>query len=955
MPTATGHARRTPSAVLHGPRRERPGTPARPRRRRTDDVLRGREAECAAVCRLLDDARGHRSAALVVRGDPGVGKSALLGYAVSQAADMTVLHATGVEAELELAYAGVHQLVHPVVDRVHELPDRQAVALRTALGLDSGQHDPFVVSVALLSLAAVVAEDGPLLLVVDDLQWLDRASASALAFVARRLHAESVALLFATRAGGDDRAISHGDGLPQLQLGGLPPEAAATMLDSRLPAGAPPHVRQRLLALADGNPLALQELPRALSSAQLSGHAMVPDPVPVSSTIEDAFLHRVDGLSPGTRTLLLIAAAERLGDVDLVLRAGRALGCGIAALTEAEATGLLTVANNRLRFRHPLVRSAVYRSASRAQQRVAHAALADGLEAAADCDRRAWHRAAATVGRDQQVADDLERSADRAMRRSGYATAATILELAADLTPRPSDVVRRLVAAATAAWAAGQVERVSTLLDRAAPLTDDATTAADIELLRAQQERAVGTTGRAFDILIAAADRVAGTDRRRALTMATAAGTAAWGRNDGSQLAQATDRVLALSGDSAAGGTATAQALLAFAGVFRGDLAAATRSTERAIAAAERLGGAHELSMAGAAALFIGDDATSLRLLGRATAHARSQGAVAILVNMLAAHAVAEAWTSRIPSARAHATEGLTLARQTGHSTYSSLYEAVLAWIFAVSGDHDECERLAVQAARSGLEQEFAPAMAIAGWARGLDALGAGRPHEAHGHLGELVRREVRTSHPMVTIAATGDIVEAAVMAGDPDTARTAITVLEHFAAGTSQPWARAVAARCRALTCSTGAVEEHFVTALDHHARGSRPFEHGRTLLAYGGWLRRRRRRIDARLHLRASLQIFERLGAADWEDRAHRELRASGETVRRASPVGLGTLTPQEVQVVQFVRTGATNKQIAAQLYLSPRTIDYHLRKVFVKLGLSARAELIALAADDLERDRT
>jgi DNA-binding CsgD family transcriptional regulator len=953
MPTATGDARRAPAAVLHGPRRGRHSPPTGPRRR-TDGILHGREAECAAVRRLLDDARGHRSAALVVHGDPGVGKSALLDYAVSHAADMTVLHATGVEAELDLAYAGVHQLVHAVVDRVHELPDPQARALHTALGLDSGQHDPFMVSVALLSLAAVVAEDGPLLVVVDDLHWLDRASTSALAFAARRLHAESVALLFATRAEGDGRSIGHGDGLPQLRLGGLPPEAAATMLDSRLPAGAPPHVRERLLALADGNPLALQELPRTLSSAQLSGHAMVPDPVPVSSTIEDAFLHRVDELSPGTRTLL-IAAAERLGDVALVLRAGRVLGCGSAALTEAEAAGLLTVVDNRLRFRHPLVRSAVYRSASRAQRQVAHAALADGLDAEADCDRRAWHRAAATVGHDEEVADELERSADRAMQRSGYATAATILELAADLTPRPSDVVRRLVAAASAAWTAGQVERVRRLLDRAAPLTDDTTTTADIELLRAQVERAVGTTGRAYDTLIVAADRVAGTDRRRALTIATAAGTAAWGRNDGPQLAEAADRVVALSRDDAAAGAANAQALLAFAAVFRGELAAATRATTRAVQSAERQGGAHELSMAGAAALSVGDDTTSLKVLGRAAARARSEGAVAILVNMLAAHAVAEAWTSHIRSARAHATEGLTLARQTGNSTYRSLYEAVLAWISAVSGDHDECERLAVQAARRGLEQEFAPATAIAGWARGLDALGAGRPDEAHGHLGELVRREVRTSHPMVAIAATGDIVEAAVTAGDPDTARTATAAIEHFAAGTGQPWTCALAARCRALTSTSGAVEDHFVTALRHHGRGSRPFEHGRTLLAYGSWLRRQRRRIDARRHLRAALQIFERLGAADWEGRAHRELRASGETVRRASPVPLGLLTPQEVQVVQFVRTGATNKQIAAQLYLSPRTIDYHLRKVFVKLGFSSRAELIALATDDLEHHRT
>lgn len=953
MPTATGHAPRTAPAVLRGPQYERPGTPTARPRDRADGVLHGREAECDAVRRLLDDARGHGSGALVVHGEPGVGKTALLDYAVTSAADMTVLHATGVEAELGLAYAGIHQLVHPVVERVCELPEPQAGALRSALGVDRGRHEPFMVSVALLSLVAVVAEDGPLLVVVDDLHWLDRASVSALAFVARRLRAESVALLFATRP--DDDGHTAGLGLPQLQLGGLSPEVAATMLDSHLPAGAPPHVRQRLLALADGNPLALQELPRALSPAQLSGHAVLPDPVPVSSTIEDAFLHRVDGLSPAARRLLLIAAAERYGGVDLVLHAGGAVGCGTEALTEAEAAGLLTVAGNRLRFRHPLVRSAIYRSASRVQRQVAHAALADGLDPEIDCDRRAWHRAAATVGHDRDVADELERSADRALRRSGHATAATILELAADLSPRSADVVRRLVAAATAAWAAGQVERVRILLDRAAPLTDDVTVNADIELLRAQRERAVGTTGRVHDTLMVAAQQVAGTDRPRALTLATAAGIAAWGRNDGAQLAAAADRVGALARDDATCVDPNALALRAFAGAFSGDLAAAAGWTTRAVDTAERLGGAHELAMAGTAALCIGDDTTSLRVLGRAAARARADGAVAILVDMLAAHAVAEAWTSRVRSARAHATEGLTLARQSGHSTYRSLYEAVLAWISAVTGDHDECERLALEAGRRGLEQEFAPTAAIASWARGLGALGAGRPDEALGHLGQLVQRDVRTSHPMVAVAATGDIVEAAVMAGDPDTARTAMAALEQLAASTGQPWACAVVARCRALTCTTGAVEEHFVAALGHHAGASRPFEHGRTLLAYGGWLRRGRRRIDARRHLRAAVQLFEPLGATDWADRAHRELRASGETVRRASPAGPGTLTPQEVQVVQFVRTGATNKQIAAQLYLSPRTIDYHLRKVFVKLGFSSRAELIALAAGDVEHAGT
>lgn len=906
-------------------------------------ALPGRDAECDAVRRLLDRARGQGSATLVVRGDPGVGKSTLLAHAVECASGMTVLRAAGVEAELDLAYAGVHQLLRPVLDRSAALPTPQARALSAALGQDDGMHDPFMVSAALLSLMAAVAEDQPLLVVVDDLHWLDRASASALWFAARRLHAEPVALLIATRTQADRTA--HGTQLPELRLGGVPPDVAATLLDRRLPSRVPPHVRRQLLALADGNPLALRELPAALSPAQLTGRAMLPDPVPVTSTIEQAFVHRVTGMSSCARTLLLVAAAERYGDVGLVLRASKALGCDAEALAEVEAAGLLIVDGNDLRFRHPLVRSALYRHARRGRRRAVHAALADELGAVADRDRRAWHRAAASVGCDQGIADELERSAERALRRSGHASAATILELAAERSPRPSELVRRLVAAATAAWAAGDVERVRALLDRATPRCDDATVMADIELLRAQCERAVGTTGRAYEILSRASDRLAGRDRRRALVLATTAGMAAWGRGDAANLSAAVADIVGLIGDDAIAVPTTTQALLACASAFDDDIDAAVRRARDAVVSAERSGRPDELSTTGAAAMALGDDATSLRLLRRAAADARAGGAIAVLTNMLSALAVAEAWTGHLRSARAHGAEGLLLATQTGHVAYASLYEAVLAWIAAVSGERDECVRLAVHASRRGLEQEFAPAVAMAAWARGLAALGAGLPDEAHAHLKELVHRHSGSAHPMVAVAATGDIVEAAVAIGDDTTAASAMATLDHLVVGTGRPWASAVIARCRALTSAAG--EQQFEVAVRYHRDGTRPFEHGRTLLAYGGWLRRQRRRIDARAHLRAALHLFEQIGATDWEDRARRELRATGATAGHASSNGVDVLTPQEAQVVQFVRTGATNKQIAAQLYLSPRTVDYHLRKVFVKLGVASRAQLIAHTA--------
>jgi DNA-binding CsgD family transcriptional regulator len=449
-----------------------------------------------------------------------------------------------------------------------------------------------------------------------------------------------------------------------------------------------------------------------------------------------------------------------------------------------------------------------------------------------------------------------------------------------------------------------------------------------------------------------AADRVATADRGRAAAMVTAAGIAAWARNDEPGLAGAADRVVALVDDTSR--PASCAALLAFGHVLRDDFLAATSCADRAVTAAEHSGRAADLSLAGAAAVAVGDDVASLRLLRGAYARASHEGAIDTLVDVLAALAMSEAWTGHIGAARTAASDGLARALQMGHHAQRALYDAILAWIAAMSGDADACADLAVQAARRGVEHEVAPAVAIAEWARGLASLGAGRPDEAHVHLSELARRQRRTSHPTVATAAAGDVVEAAIAVGDEPTARAAIDALTTVAAGTGQPWARAIASRCQALTCPPGDTEQQFAVALRHHDAGSRPFEHGRTLLAYGEWLRRHRRRIDARTHLRAAAHTFERVGANRWKDRARRELRASGGTTAGGAPSDPDALTPQEAEVVRFVRTGATNKQIAAQLYLSPRTIDYHLRKVFVKLEVSSRAELIARTADVADQAR-
>lgn len=915
-------------------------------------MLHGRTDERAAIDRLISDVRRRRSSTLVIRGEPGVGKSALLRHAVAQADAMTVLHTTGVEAEHELSFAAVHQLLHPVIERTAALPRPQAAALRVALGLQSGRHDRFLVSAGLLSLLAELAEDQPVLVTIDDAQWLDRGSADALLFVARRLLSEDVGIIFAAREG-EHRAFVA-DGIPEIRLAGLDEHAATALLDENLPAAVPPPVRRELIRLTGGNPLALLELPASLTAAQLAGHAALPDPLPISPNVERAFLHRVRGRSPAAQRLLLVAAAEDLGDVDVILRAGARLGYDATALTDVEVAELVEVDHGRLRFRHPLVRSAVYKNATGPQRRAAHGALADAFDRHADLDRSAWHRAASTLGRDDDIADELEQSAHRARERSGHAAAAVALERAADLTTDPHRAAGRLIAAADAAFNAGRLERVGPLLDRAAPLVDDVATAADIELLRGQLERTAGTMGRAYDILARGAEHVAPTDPDRAVAMLTGAGLAAWGRNDHAGLRAAASRITGLGTAATTPMGRAASTVQAFASIVTDDAAGASAPICQAMWAAERSGRAYELAMAGAGASFIGDDAGSLRLFARAADAARSEGAVSVLVNMLAAYATVEAWTGRVRSATAHATEGLQLAAQTSHGTYFAVYQATLAWLSALRGDSDECDRLAASATRLSLEQEFAPATSLATWAAGLDILGAGRPEEAHSRLAPLIQRDTHLTHPTIAVAATGDIVEAAVMADAPDTAREAIGPLERFAANTGADWAAAVAARCRGLL-GDGDVDAHYREALAHHARGTRPFERGRTLLSYGTWLRRQRRRMDAREQLRGALQIFEQLLAAPWEARTQAELRASGETVRGRDPGAVDQLTPQELQIVQIVRTGATNKQVAARLYLSPRTIDYHLRKVFVKLGLSSRAELISLTADHPELDRT
>jgi DNA-binding CsgD family transcriptional regulator len=904
-------------------------------------TLYGRAHECAVLDRLIETAWAGRSGVLVLRGEAGVGKSALLDHAAA-AEGVTVLRASGVEAESELSYAALHQLLHPVLGGAAQLPGPQAAALRGAFGLDDGRPDRFRVSLAVLSLLSEAAEERPLLCLVDDAQWLDRPSTDALLFCARRLEAEGIVLLFAVRDG--ESSAFDTPGLAELQISGLAGDAAAELLAGCAPALAP-AVRTELVRLTRGNPLALAELPGALDPGQLTGRQPLPDPLPLTHAVEQAYLRRVRLLPPDTQALLEVAATEDAGDVATVLAAAAALGHPPEALDAAERAGLIAVTADGLQFSHPLVRSAIHGAATYSRRRSVHRALADVLDTDEQRDRHAWHRAAAVVGTDEAAAVELERAARRARDRGAPAAAGAALARAAELSSGAGRV-DRLLAAALAFRDGGRLEQMGALLDAAAQLAGDPTHRADIAYQRAHLERVCGVLTRAYDVLAPAVDEVAAVDRARAARMLAIAGLVAVDTQDLPRLREAAARAERLVPRDGAV-PFDAQWVRGVCAVMSGDPAAARPLIADAAERARRGDHPGDLLLAGTAVMFLGDDLLSAELFARGIRQARRLGTPAGLAVLLGPAALVDAWSGRFASASADATEGVRFADLIGAPNLATLGRAVLAWVDAVQGRSEAARAHAAGALAPALDHGYAAAAAVATWALGLVELSAGRAEEALSTLLPLVTPGSGRQHATVALCACGDLVEAAQRAGQTDAVFPLLEGLERLATATGQGWAHAVAARCRAVLGDTDA-DVGFTTALDRHAGSTRPFEHARTALLHGEHLRRRRRRTDARPHLRVALEIFERLGAEPWAARAGGELRATGETARRRDPSTATQLTPQEVQIVRIVNAGATNREVAAQLFLSPRTVDYHLRKVFLKLGLSSRAELARLGVD-------
>ncbi len=909
-------------------------------------MLTGRSDECSRIDELLDGARSSLGAALVVRGEAGVGKTALLDYAAGR--DVRLLRAGGVEAESEFAYAAAHQLLQPLLPLVDELPDPQADAVRVAFGMaPGGPPDRFLVALGFLSLLSEAGREQPLLCVLDDTQWCDGASTDALKFAVRRLTVDPVVFLFAVRdEPGADRFELPG--LAELVVSGLSEQAGTQLLTDVAGVSVPETVGSVLVGHTRGNPLALVEVARALTKSELAGQEPLPEPLPVGDRLEAAFLDRASKLSAAARHVLLLTAAEESGEEAIVLGAAGDVREAEEAVAEAAESGLLSAHNGVIQLCHPLVRSAVYGGATPSARRAVHRALAEQLGARGHVDRRAWHLAAAAVGPDDELADELERLANRAEERSGHGAASGGHERAADLSSTAGDRTRRMVAAASSAWMAGQAARARDLVRRAEESADDPELRARLLHLQARAALRNGELDLAVRVLREGADLVCDASPAQALEMLADAVDAAMYAGDGPLAQLAAERAAALlPGDSTRERFLSAW-LAATSSAVQGKTASSADLVRTALSLADDLEDPRLLTWAGTAAVQLGDIDTVRAYLRRAVASARNSGAVASLPYPLEKWAFTEALLGSYASAGMAAEEGLRLAIETEQAGSAAHLHATLAYVAACRGDEEECERHGSAARDAAGARGLGLPLAIATWASGRLDLGLGRAESAYEHLSSMLDAEPGRGNPIIALWATSDLVEAAVRADRQSEVTGAVARLEAWAAATGQLAAVGAVAQCRALMGDPEAADL-LATAADAFRGAHSSYEEAHAELLLGELLRRRRLRSEARKHLRTSFVLFDRLGAHPWARRAASELRATGEVVHQDGGDGVQQLTSQELQIVRHVCQGATNRAVAAQLFISPRTVEYHLYKAYPKLGVASRSQLISQFGSD------
>ena len=900
-------------------------------------MLLGRRGEREGLARLLAAARGGQGGAMVVRGEPGIGKTALIESAVSSAQGFQVFRTVGNEAEMELPFAALQQLCRPGLDELERLPVPQRDALGVAFGLRPGDPpDRLLVGLAVLSLIAELAARQPVLCIVDDAQWLDASSAQAVAFVARRVASDPAVFVFGTR-----RLTDELSGLPELPVEGLGERDARALLDAVLPDRVDERVLERIVAETRGNPLALLELPRGLTPAQLAGGFGMPPSLPLAGRIEESYRRRLVGLPPQSRRLLLLAAAEPTGDPVLVWRAAELLGIPESAADAVEAEGLMDL-RAAVVFRHPLVRSAVYGAASPRERREVHRALAQATDPAVDPDRRAWHRAQATSRPDEDVAMELELSAGRAQARGGFAAAAAFMERSAALTVDPARRALRALVAAEAKRHAGALDAALGLVAIAERGPLDDFERAQLDVLRAQISFATQMGSDAPPLLLKAARRLEGLDVRRsretyldALTAALFAGRLAKGPSarDIAGAARAAPRpadpprasellldglALLITDGYAAGAPVVRQALHAFRG------GSATMD--------ERLRWSW---LAAAAAGLIWDfDAWDV-LTADQLQVARDAGALTVLPLSLSTRAGAHLYMGEVTAAESLVEQIDAVADVT--DTRTAPYAALL--VAALRGRQDEARPLIDAAVEDFVARGEGMALSMARWATAAMCNGLALYDEAFGAAQQAFE------HPdelWYSQWASVELVEAASRTGHTVAAATALERLTQSTGASGTYWGGAVEARSRGLVSEGEAAETLYREAIERLTPTALRFELARSHLVYGEWLRRRRRHVDAREQLRAADELFTDFGMEGFAERARVELRATGEHVRKRSVETQSELTPQETQISQLVARGATNQEIAAQLFISPSTVEYHLSKMFRKLGVRSRTQL-------------
>lgn len=907
--------------------------------------LYGRAADIAAIAALLDRARAGESGWLVLRGEPGIGKTALLDHAADLGAGLRVLRGAGVEIEAELPFAGLQLLLRPAVAHLPALPARQRAALEAALRLgDDPGGDAMLVGLAVLSLLTEYAGDTGLVCLIDDAQWLDRASLDTILFAARRLYAEGVVIILAAR---DGATFARSADLPERRIAGLDSEAAAALLDRReLPAG----VRRQVLAEAQGNPLALLELADAARDERPG--AAHPGALALTDRLQLAFHGQVSRMPKSTQDVLLIVAAEESGEVSAVLRAAAAVGAGIDDLAPAEEAGLLVRGETAetIAFRHPLLRAAVYQRAPLGQRVAAHRALAAALDGPADADRRAWHAAAAATGPDAEVAAALEDTAARALARSGHEAAAAAYERAARLTADPGLRAHREALAAQSALNAGDLERAAGLARRVA---GRAGATAQLRARVAHVEGLAhfwqGRFAEADALLRAGAAQVADHDPALAATMLIQALHTGWYLGD----QHVRDCVAQLTAVPLADTDPLHPVVTYMASVLgRRDTTGAPPELTRTLDESARRGPVPDqvrLMLCGVA-MAGGQDADVYGPAEALSREYRGAGAAGRLPTTLFFAAEVEIFTGRLRDARTTAAEALGLAADLGQRQWVSQLSSVLAHIHAAEGDEDRCRHYAEAGLADSTPGSVSPGAAWAHWSLGLLELGAGRAEAALSRFERLTRDPLR--HHLCAMRSIPDLVEAAVRVGAADRAGPHADRLADWATAVRQPWAEALVLRCRALLSDDDSAETHYARALTLHDREARPVKYARTAQLYGEWLRRARRKSEARTVLTEALDMFDRIGMRPWAERARSELVATGaapsvggQSDSRSNAAVTG-LTPQELQIARLAAQGLSNRDIAAQLFLSHRTVGYHLYKAYPKLGVTSRGELKTIA---------